>query len=563
MKKLAEYALTFVISLSTLVGLSIVPTNAVGACAGFNAIGNWDLAHATETPDWRVLDGPGITFRVTWTLPDKNSCITNAPDDNRPGSTLNTKWELARSGDFTLLIARFDVPLSWIESREAPRLRYQEGITFSNLFKHKDISPNDTRGYGFNFVRGKLYLDDLWAIYISKKQGIHSEKCDVILSEKPYRATIKYLPEFTYRVENPGKSPILKIDIDDIRQCVHLVGTLPIVKDSIYDVWSSFPVLSKIEKYFAHYAFWDTRAKEYFSFFESNQIPKLRIASVDFARSTSEPGYQGEEADWVLHEILTPVSEIGHLDTVSREASRVTISSKLDLSKIDGSNVNPDSITGVYLGYYYPYSGILSCYGSSVSVTGSGSSFTVRSTSGKCLDPAQRFEYQTKYIQIPTLDLIYGVGKADSERKAISERKAAADKAVANAKAAADKAVADAKAAAEKAAAEKDAAEKAAADKASFERVLVEIDNLSGKVATLLIKKPELKTEIREIQSSLKTLKTRASEFSLLVLNYAVLAFQEEIKKYEKSTTITCVKGKLTKKVTEIKPVCPKGYKKK
>jgi hypothetical protein len=30
-----------------------------------------------------------------------------------------------------------------------------------------------------------------------------------------------------------------------------------------------------------------------------------------------------------------------------------------------------------------------------------------------------------------------------------------------------------------------------------------------------------------------------------------------------KKTTITCVKGKLTKKVTSVKPVCPKGYKKK
>jgi hypothetical protein len=30
-----------------------------------------------------------------------------------------------------------------------------------------------------------------------------------------------------------------------------------------------------------------------------------------------------------------------------------------------------------------------------------------------------------------------------------------------------------------------------------------------------------------------------------------------------KKTTITCVKGKLTKKVTAAKPVCPKGYKKK
>jgi hypothetical protein len=30
-----------------------------------------------------------------------------------------------------------------------------------------------------------------------------------------------------------------------------------------------------------------------------------------------------------------------------------------------------------------------------------------------------------------------------------------------------------------------------------------------------------------------------------------------------KKTTITCVKGKVVKKVTSVKPVCPKGYKKK
>lgn len=30
-----------------------------------------------------------------------------------------------------------------------------------------------------------------------------------------------------------------------------------------------------------------------------------------------------------------------------------------------------------------------------------------------------------------------------------------------------------------------------------------------------------------------------------------------------KKTTITCIKGKLTRQVTAIKPVCPSGYKKK
>jgi hypothetical protein len=75
-------------------------------------------------------------------------------------------------------------------------------------------------------------------------------------------------------------------------------------------------------------------------------------------------------------------------------------------------------------------------------------------------------------------------------------------------RAAADKAAAD-KAAADKAAADKAAADKAAADKAAADKAA------AGKAAAL------------------------------------------------KKTTITCVKGKLNKKITAIKPVCPTGYKKK
>jgi len=85
------------------------------------------------------------------------------------------------------------------------------------------------------------------------------------------------------------------------------------------------------------------------------------------------------------------------------------------------------------------------------------------------------------------------------ERQAVIDAKAAADKAAAD-KAAADKAAAD-KAAADKVAADKVAADKAAADKAA-----------AAKAAA-------------------------------------------------KKTTITCVKGKLTKKVTAVKPKCPTGYK--
>jgi hypothetical protein len=37
--------------------------------------------------------------------------------------------------------------------------------------------------------------------------------------------------------------------------------------------------------------------------------------------------------------------------------------------------------------------------------------------------------------------------------------------------------------------------------------------------------------------------------------------FKQAIETASKKTTITCVKGKLTKKVTAVKPKCPAGYK--
>jgi len=119
-----------------------------------------------------------------------------------------------------------------------------------------------------------------------------------------------------------------------------------------------------------------------------------------------------------------------------------------------------------------------------------------------------------------------------AEAKAAAD-KAAADKLAADVKAAAAKAAAELKAAAEKAAAElkakqeaeaKALAEKAAADKAAAEKLLSD-----AKVAAAKI---------------LADAKAKAT----------VVA---------KKITITCVKGKLIKKVIAVKPVCPKGYVKK
>jgi hypothetical protein len=112
---------------------------------------------------------------------------------------------------------------------------------------------------------------------------------------------------------------------------------------------------------------------------------------------------------------------------------------------------------------------------------------------------------------------------ADNAATELKAKQEAAAIAAAEVKAAAEKAAAELKAAAEKAAADlKAAADKAIADKAVAEKLLAD-----AKVAAAKI---------------LAAAKAAAAK---------------------KKTTITCTKGKLIKKVTAIKPVCPKGYVKK
>ena len=62
-------------SLAVLSGISIVPSNAVGACAGFDSLENKETKTAISTPHWKLLDGAGFKFEVTWAIPDKNSCV--------------------------------------------------------------------------------------------------------------------------------------------------------------------------------------------------------------------------------------------------------------------------------------------------------------------------------------------------------------------------------------------------------------------------------------------------------------------------------------------------------
>ena len=146
------------------------------------------------------------------------------------------------------------------------------------------------------------------------------------------------------------------------------------------------------------------------------------------------------------------------------------------------------------------------------------------------------------------------------ERQAVIDAaKAAADKA------AADKAAAD-KAAADKAAADKAAADSAAALKTLINQVVSSKKELAQRIRDLIKKYPsERKFDaLGQYLSNIEAV-NESNYRSVESVIYRVVGDVDAIEErlLNTRTTITCIKGKLTKKVTAVNPKCPSGYKKK
>ena len=152
--------------------------------------------------------------------------------------------------------------------------------------------------------------------------------------------------------------------------------------------------------------------------------------------------------------------------------------------------------------------------------------------------------------------------KEEAEAKAAAELRA---KEEAEAKAAAElkaKQEAEAKAAAELKAKQEAEAKAAAEQKAKQEAEVKAAAELKAKQEAEAKAAAELKAKQEAEAKAAADLKAK-QEADAKAAAAKVLADAKAKAAAKKKTTITCVKGKLTKKVTAVKPVCPKGYKKK
>ena len=144
--------------------------------------------------------------------------------------------------------------------------------------------------------------------------------------------------------------------------------------------------------------------------------------------------------------------------------------------------------------------------------------------------------------------------------------KAAADRAAAELKAKQD---AEAKAAADRAAADRAAAELAAQklQRDDFNSAMEDYQKLLLRIYNLKIKYPRASNLVGIEEKMLRMpislgIDLSTAKYNIQSVNASLDASEKVWEKTQK-TTITCIKGKLTKKVTAVKPVCPAGYKKK
>ena len=478
-------------SMSNLLGLLVLAISVWGFSAGSTQDSHaTDYAcstyyvHNGDNPDWTVSKEKDLQIVFTWNIFDPKQCISKIDkyvtnpeicvlcvhgftiNYTFPQIKLPQSWKLIRSGDYVVVTASVEVPIDWLEASP------NDGTNSNQLMEDVFSGLVSLQGSDDKFlgnVQGSISKPTLWGIWFSKNQGINTSDCNFPSADSIYESPKNPIePKIEYKVLSYGSKPIIQIDIKESRNCIFLVHSGPL--ESVTDSTSQ-------AKYFAESPFWKRPAIKFFSSILTSPDKLIQVGSGNFASNEKSKFYPMSNYPWAT--ITSQPKNIMHSDSISGSDNSLTIKSTLELS----SNFQSTDSVGIFIGYYYWYSGGASSLSGGWRITWTSSStFTATYSPSSYSSPLRLMQYQTRFISIPADALL--LSPAD-------------------------------KAAADKAAFIKAANEKAAADKLIAEKT------------------------------------------------FADWLAQQKVAEVKRKTTIICLKGGVIKKVTAIKPSCPKGYKKK
>ena len=555
----------------------VTPINAQAvedySCLNFKVINEKGL--------WSISEGPQVTKAVvTWSIFDPGNCITKGFSGLQTSSVTwqaanyvkgwwDGVWSSQRDGSNYVIILTFDIPNTWLVavgnspgtySGEMTNLGYLSGAYLWWLgFIERKVSTTQTKS---ERIEAYITTSSLWSMLLSNRQKMQRSDCIPEQSKDTY---YNVAATTNVKVIEAGDKPTINLEISDPTNCIFLIHT---------------PLIGKVSSdKLINYPFWKVEGQKFWNDLVGSNSNLIRVSAKTFGQSVKSNYFESFKFE-------SDAIPVDSKDSVSLTDNKITITSILDLSKLDKSSINSQSEAQIVIGAYAKYDAVSSCTSGVWRVNWTTSStYTVRYSRGGCTAAGLMNSYQVISTKIPLLDLVESDGVAKAEAKANTELKA---KQEAEAKAATElkaKQEAEAKAATElKAKQEADAkatviAELKAKQQADSEKCLKLAETsgtLKSQIEVYKDKFPGVSEFSRLIsaippnlncneafQSSAFEGQLTRLETSLVFIDNEFTTAVKRATSSAKITTITCTKGKLTKKITAVKPVCPKGYKKK
>ena len=531
-------------------------------------------------PIWTTSGEKDLKFIASWAFKDPEKCIVGMWSNPITGNNFTypkgvnekysfpTSWTVTRSGEMVLVSAEVEFPLPLLKS--LPHIdNSTSGLNFTQTKKDFKVSGHlkikETDNFVTSYLTGEFGLAQLWGDWFSKNQGIFPSNCNAVKIK--YNA-LELNSEINWKVLESGNNAKVEISITQDSNCIFLVhaGPLESIK-STSTGWCYFSL-----KTFAEYPFWCGPGSAYFSQILASPDQIIQIGLGEFAES--KPSDYLNDGNTKVNYV--PFQIISHKDSIVRNQEVVKVTTSIDTTIL--KNEFAENIT-LFVGFYSWHQDEGFRTSSGWRVTSSGNTWTARYSAGSSVSGGKNMRYQTRAIVIPIRDLIVSeTEKAAAELKAKQE---------AEAKATAElKAKQEAEAKFEKIGSQqigfcighnsavKDLILRVNKLKANYPVKFSDFykENYPGYSLTaasqkLLYSREELDCEsfgqmsTPDNANSFKLKKEMWDSQLSSDLKYLSNVEREMLKVQD--STITCVKGKLTKKVTAVKPVCPKGYKKK
>ena len=527
-----------------------------------------------ESPDiWESKNSRDLSYKVYWKLRDPENCITGIGiskatlqgRDSSQSEPLLTNFSFERLNDSVIVSSRVIINQKSLESLANKDIDRKGLDLLGGIKLEVELIRDEPKGKNTYVLQGDYSLKNLWSDWLAKLKGTYSDACSDLLANGQNEGSFNgldgnFIPSGKYSLKSATDDKFIYQLVIPKADCIDWVYSGPVSKPSYgslidnqkVSVWKSIYdnfALRWIGDAYLHsnYPFWAGTSSEYFQGINSdNSFVKVFTSKCS---AVSNIRYSCNFDKWTNLQTEQKFSRVG---------SDIVIDISISRSSIEQS-YREESNLSFFHGSYSRFSskGFVVSGGWSTSCETLGKTTTCRSYKSAGGTAAANtnvgFQSTLSVFENPVLAAVLA---AEAKVKAAAELKAKQD------------VLSQQK-------------QSCLQHNIEVEKVYErfnQLKNLYPSIFKSYIKENNLDpnifiipaySSVRDCSLYERTLFTYTFEGTKAIWAQDLKRDEEKLAKLElavkitQKTTITCVKGKLVKKVTAVKPVCPKGYKKK